>query len=94
MGTSRTKSIEEIDDLSEMYKVTEALGISCKVLNSLDQMKAKVKEELNRSVDRPSWKAGQVKILFQFIKVREVVNCVSQQQNRLAAIFTLKSQHC
>lgn len=71
MGTSKTKSIEEIDDLQEMFKVTEALGISSKGLNSLDQMKAKVKEELNRPVDRPSWKAGQVKILFKFIKVQK-----------------------
>ena len=61
MASCRTKTIEEIDDLMEMFKVTEALGISCSGLKTLDEMKAKVKEEFN--VDRPSRTAGQVRIL-------------------------------
>ena len=60
---SGTKTIEEIDDLLEMVQAMAALGISSKGLKTLDQMKAKVKEELNASVDRPSWMAGQVRIL-------------------------------
>ena len=60
---SGTKTIEEIDDLFEMVQAMAALGISSKGLKTLDQMKAKVKEELNASVDRPSWMAGQVRIL-------------------------------
>ena len=60
---SGTKTIEEIDDISEMVQAMTALGISSKGLKTLDQMKAKVKEELNASVDRPSWMAGQVRIL-------------------------------
>jgi len=63
MAASRTETIEEIDDISEMFQAMAALGISCKGLKTLDQMKAKVKEELNPSEDKPSWTAGQVRIL-------------------------------
>ena len=61
MASSRTKTIEEIDDLMEMFKVTEALGISCSGLKTLDEMKAKVKAEFN--AERPSRTAGQVRTL-------------------------------
>ena len=61
MATFKRKTIEEIDDLLEMYKAMEALGISCSGLKTLDEMKAKVKEEFN--VDRSSRTAGQVRIL-------------------------------
>jgi len=63
MAASRTETIEEIDDILEMFQAMAALGISCKGLKTLDQMKAKVKEELNPSEDKPSWTAGQVRIL-------------------------------
>ena len=63
MAASRTKTIEEIDDISEMYQAMAALGISCKGLKTMDQMQAKVKGELNASDDKPSWTAGQVRIL-------------------------------
>ena len=63
MASSKAKNIREIDDLSEMFQAMAALGISCKGLKTLDEMKAKVKEELNASVDKPSWTAGQVRNL-------------------------------
>ena len=63
MASSRAKNIQEIDDLSEMFQAMAALGISCKGLKTLDEMKAKVKEELNASVDKPNWMAGQVRNL-------------------------------
>ena len=62
MASCKTKNIQEIDDLPEMFQAMAALGISCKGLKTLDEMKAKVKEELNASVDKPSWTAGQVRI--------------------------------
>ena len=62
MASCRTKTIQEIDDLSEMLPAMAALGISCKGLKTVDEMKAKVKEELNATVDKPSWTAGQVRI--------------------------------
>ena len=61
MATCKPKTIEEIDDLSEMFPAMAALGISCKGLKTLDEMKAKVKEEFN--VDRPNRTAGEVRIL-------------------------------
>ena len=63
MASCKTKNIQEIDDLSEMFQAMAALGVSCKGLKTLDEMKAKVKEELNPSDDEPSWTAGQVRIL-------------------------------
>ena len=63
MASGRTKTIEEIEDVLGMVRVMEALGISSSGLKTLDQMKVKVKEELNPSVDKPSWTAGQVRIL-------------------------------
>ena len=59
----RTKTIEEIDDLMEMFKVTEAFGISSSGLHPLDEMKAKVREKLKPSTDKPSWTVGQVRML-------------------------------
>jgi len=59
MATCKTKTIEEIDDLWEMLKAMEAFGISHSGLKTLDEMKAKVKEELDASVDKPCWTAGQ-----------------------------------
>ena len=63
MASCKTKTIEEIDDVMEMCQAMTALGISCKGLKTLDQMKAKVRKELNPSDDEPSWTAGQVRIL-------------------------------
>ena len=63
MASCKTKTLQEIDDLSEMFQAMTALGISCKGLKTLDEMKGKVEEELNPSDDAPSWTAGQVRIL-------------------------------
>ena len=64
MASCRTKTIEEIDDLFEMLEVMKALDISCKGLTTLDQLKAKIKEEQNASVEKSKWTAGQVRILY------------------------------
>jgi len=69
MATCKTKTIEEIDDLSEMLDAMKAFGISCSGLKTLDEMKAKVKEELDASVDKPCWTAGQVRILQKCYRV-------------------------
>jgi len=61
MASGRTKTIDEIDDLWEMFKTMEALGTSGEGLETLDQMKAKVKKELEASEDTLSWTAGQVR---------------------------------
>jgi len=60
MALSKTKIIEEIDDLSEMFQAMAALGISCKGLKTLDDMKARARAELSQTPNKPSWTAGQV----------------------------------
>ena len=69
MASRRTKTIEEIDNVMEMSYVMKAFGISGSGLTTLDEMKAKVKEELNPSVDKPSCTAGQVRMLQNCFKV-------------------------
>ena len=43
MASCKVKNIQEIDDLSEMSQAMAALGISCKGLKTLDEMKARVR---------------------------------------------------
>jgi len=62
MACGNSRTIEGIDDIAEMSKLIKALGISCKGLKTLEEMKAQV-AALNSSVDKPNWKAGQVRIL-------------------------------
>ena len=62
MASGRTKTIEEIDDLSDMFHAMAALGIPSKGLQTLDQMKDRVRTELNQSLDKPNWTAGQVRL--------------------------------
>ena len=60
MASSKTKTIDEIDDLIEMGQAMLALGISSKGLKTLDEMKNRVKDKLRQSANSPSWTAGQV----------------------------------
>jgi len=59
----KSKTIEEIDDLLDMLQVMKALGISWRGLQTLDEMKSRVRAELNQSVEEPCWTAGQVRTL-------------------------------
>ena len=63
MASRETKTIDEIDDISDMFQAMAALSISCKGLQTLEQMKTRVREEMNQSVSKPSWTAGQVSVL-------------------------------
>ena len=63
MAAGETKNINEINDIAEMYQAMAALDISCKGLKTLDQMKARVRDELQQTAKTPSWTAGQVRIL-------------------------------
>ena len=62
MASSKTRTIDEIDDILEMAQAMAALGMSCKGLKTLDEMKSRVKDELHQSAIMPSWTAGQVRI--------------------------------
>lgn len=63
MASGKSKNIEEIKDIEEMNQLMTALGISCKGLQTLDQMKARVKTKLNQSVEKTCWTAGEVRTL-------------------------------
>jgi len=63
MACGNSRTIEGIDDVAEMSELIEALGISCKGLKTLEEMKARVRTALNSTVDKPNWTAGQVRIL-------------------------------
>ena len=60
MASGKSKAIDEIDDIGDMFQAMTALGISWKGLTTLQQMKAQVKRELHQSAKKPSWTAGQV----------------------------------
>ena len=60
MADGKAKNIDEIDDMAGMLQAMMALDISCKGLKTLDQMKARVKAELQPSSKTPSWTAEQV----------------------------------
>ena len=60
MATSSQKIIDEIEDIEEMTEAMKALGISYKGLQTLDQMKDKVKTSLRQKPNKPSWTARKV----------------------------------
>ena len=60
MASGKSKTIDEIDDIQDMFQAMAALGISCKGLKTLQEMKDRVKNELHQSAKKPSWTAGQV----------------------------------
>ena len=65
MASRKKKSIEEIDDLFEMFQAMGALGIRCEGLKTLEEMKSRVKTELNQSLDDQSWAADEVRTLLK-----------------------------
>ena len=60
---SALPDIDKIDDISEMVTTMASLKISTKGLNSLDEMKAKVKETLQSLEEKSSWTANEVSTL-------------------------------
>lgn len=64
MATSKAKTIDDIDDFKEMLEVMTALEISSGGLKTLDEMKSRVKSELEQLPNISSWTAGQVSVLY------------------------------
>jgi len=58
MASGKAKKIDEIEDMMEMLETMRALGISWKGLKTLEEMKARVRDELHESQKKPSWTAG------------------------------------
>ena len=55
------KEIDEIDDIVEMGRTMTSLGVSSKGLQTLDEMKQRVKETLRLSEKKSSWTAKEVR---------------------------------
>ena len=60
MATGSQKIIDEIEDIEEMTEAMKALGISYKGLQTLDQMKDKLRTSLQQKANKPSWTARKV----------------------------------
>ena len=56
------KDYNEIDDFGDMVALMKALHISTKGLNGLDEMKSRVRDELNRVDKTPSSTGEEVTI--------------------------------
>ena len=63
MASVKSKQIKDIKDIWGMVQVMTALDISYEGCETLDEMKALVKTELNESVEKPCWTAGKVRTL-------------------------------
>ena len=69
MASVKSKNIDEIKDIPGMVQLATAFGISCEGCQTLAEMKARVKTELNESVEKPCWTAGQVRtLLMEYIE--------------------------
>ena len=88
MASGKSKTIDEIDDVSEMIEVMKALDISWKGLESLDQMKSQVKMKLSKSVETPSWTPGQVRICRNWLPNK--CECQSKSQENSKSVATVE----
>ena len=63
MAAGKTKSnLDEIDNIFEMVDVMKALDISPQGLQSLEDMKKRVKTVIGQASKPTSWNAGEVKM--------------------------------
>ena len=69
MASGKAKSIDEMD-MVEMFGTMQALGVSFEGVNTLDEMRSRVRTVLNRAEKTSSWSAGQVRVFFCLISER------------------------
>ena len=60
MATGKAKTIDEIDNMKEMFDVMETLEISYPDLQKLDEMKSRAKSEFGQLLSISRWTAGEV----------------------------------
>ena len=60
MAAGKGKSLDEIEDVEEMFPLMKELGISAKGLTSLEQMKDHFRTTLDQSYKLAGWSPGQV----------------------------------
>ena len=53
--------IDDINNITEIFRIMESLGVSRKGLRTLDEMKRRVKETLRLSEQKSSWTAKEVR---------------------------------
>ena len=63
MACGKAKSIDEMD-MVEMFGTMQALGVSFEGVNTLDEMRSRVRTVLNQAAKTSSWSAGQVRVFF------------------------------
>lgn len=68
MATGKAKTIDEIDNMKEMFDVMEALEISCPDLQKLDEMKSRAKSEFGQLLSISRWTAGEAFSVLSKIK--------------------------
>lgn len=90
MAAKKSKAIDEIDDVGEMFQAMAALGISCHGLKTLEEMRDRVKTELKQSPSTPSWTAGQLQSFFWYHKDSQS----SEFAQGLFCFFKSKRRRC
>ena len=55
--------IDKIDDMMDMVRTMTSLGIPTKGLQTLNDMKHKVKETLKKSKNKSGWSAKEVRMI-------------------------------
>ncbi|KAL9964135.1 hypothetical protein ACROYT_G027722 [Oculina patagonica] len=97
---AEAKDIDNIKSLREMLRIMDSLGVSCEDLQTLDEMKHKVKERLKMSEKKSSWTAKEAfsvlteakkederkrATLYQFYEETEV--CLDDMDNKIQRLL-------
>ena len=70
MASDQSKSIDSMG-VEEIFATMKTLGVSFDGVNTIDDMRTRVKAALNRAEKTSSWSAGQVRYLFLSVKFRD-----------------------
>lgn len=70
MASDKSKSIDSMGP-EEIFATMKTLGVSFDGVNTIDDMRTRVKAALNRAEKTSSWSAGQVRYLFLSVKFRD-----------------------
>lgn len=79
MASGKAKSIDELN-MMEIFGAMEALGVSFEGVITLDEMRSRVRTALNQAEKTSSWSAGQVRVLYFFVKFQNerILTCFKQ----------------
>lgn len=77
MASGKAKSIDEMN-MVEMFGTMQALGVSFEGVNTLDEMRSRVRTVLNEAEKTSSWSAGQVRVFFVKFQNERILACFKQ----------------